>query len=145
MEPLTAAIEVPAGQTDTAQFRVTLRITNQSDRTVAVLNPDMGIPAPTMKWPWSNETYQTSMLVSFGYLSMSVTDETGKELPQQATQTWATPVLRPKIALGQGDSFELVIPIGSFYQLASGRTYLVVLEYGDQDLKVLTRTSVTAP
>jgi hypothetical protein len=145
MDPLTATIEVPAGQTDTAEFLVTLRITNQSDRTVAVLNPSMGIPAPTMKWPWSNETYQTSMLMSFGYLSMSVTDETGQELPQQAIQTWATPVLRPKIELGHGDSFELAIPIGSFYQLASGRAYLVVLEYGDQDLKVVARTSVTAP
>jgi len=145
MAPLTAIVEVPAGQTDTAEFRVILRITNQSGSTIAVLNPDMGIPAPAMKWPWSSETYQTSILMSFGYLSISVTDETGKELPQQAIQTWATPVLQPKIEMGQGESFELTIPIGNFYQLASGGTYLVAMEYGDQDLKVLTRASVTAP
>jgi hypothetical protein len=142
--PLTATIEAPAGQTDVGAFQVLLRITNQSDRTVTVLNPDMGIPAPTMKWPWSREVYQTSMLMSFGYLSISVTDETGKELPQQTIQAWATPVLQPKIELEQGDSFELAIPIGSFYQLASGRVYLVVIEYGDRDLKVVARTSVTA-
>jgi hypothetical protein len=145
MEPLTATIEVPAGQTDTAQFLVILRIANQSDLTVALLNPDMGIPAPTLEWPWSTETYRTSLLMSFGYLSMAVIDETGKELPQQIIQTWATPVLRPKIELGPGDSLELGIPLGSFYQLTSKRVYLVVLEYGDQDLKVMGRTSMTAP
>lgn len=145
MEPLTATVEVPTGQTDTAELRITLRITNQSDHTVRVLNPDMGIPAPTMKWPCSHETYQTSMLLSYGYLSISVIDETDRELPQQAIQAWATPVLRPKIELERGDSFELPIPIGRFYRLTSGRTYHVVLEYGDQDLKVVTRTSVTAP
>ena len=145
MKPLTATIEAPAGQMDTAEFLVTLRITNQSDRTVAVLNPDMGIPAPTMKWPWSNGTYRTSMLMSFGYLSMSVTDERGKKLPQQAIQTWATPVLRPKIELGPGDSLALTIPIGNFYQLVSGEAYRVALEYGEQNLKVSVRTRVTVP
>jgi hypothetical protein len=145
MEPLTATVEVPAGQTDAEELQITLRITNQSDRTVRVLNPDMGVPAPTTKWPWSYETYQTSMLMSYGYLSISVIDETDTELPQRAIQAWATPVLRPKIELEGGDSFELPIPVGNFYQLTSGRTYQVVLEYGDQDLKVTTRTSVTAP
>jgi hypothetical protein len=43
---------------------------------------------------------------------MSMTDEAGKELPRQAIQTWATPVLRPKLALGLGDSIELAIPTG---------------------------------
>jgi hypothetical protein len=145
MMPLTATIEVPAGQTDAVSFRVTSRITNQTGRRIAILNPDMGIPAPTMNWPWSNETYQTSLLISFGYLSMSVTDETGQELPQQAIQTWATPVLRPKLELVPDDSFELAIPIGNFYHLASGRAYRVVLEYGDQNLKVSARTRLTVP
>jgi hypothetical protein len=145
MAPLTAIVEVPAGQTNTVEYRLILRVTNQSDSPVSILNPDMGLPAPATKWPWSNETYRTSILMSFGYLSISVTDETSKELPQQVIQTWATPVLRPKIELGRGESFELPVPIGSFYQLESGRTYLVVLEYGDQALKVLTRTSFTAP
>ncbi len=143
--PLTATIEVPTGQADPVAFRVTLRITNQSSHRIAVLNPDMGIPAPAMNWPWSNETYQTSLLISFHYLSMLVTDETGWELPEQAIQTWATSVLRPKLELEPGDSFELAIPIGNFYQLASGRAYWVTLEYGDQNLKVSARTRVTIP
>jgi|SRR5271156_5930624 len=145
MQPLAAAIEIPAGQTDARAFQIKLRITNPAGRRVAILNPDMGNPSSAMNWPWSNEEYQTSLLISFGYLSISVTEATGIEIPRQAIQTWATPVLRPKIELGPGDSFAVLIPIGSFYQMASGRAYLVVLEYGDQDLKVVGRTSVTAP
>ena len=94
---LTAAIEVPAGQTDARALQVKLRITNPAGRRIAILNPDMGVPSLAMNWPFSKEVYQTSLLISFGYLSMSVTDEAGKELPQQAIQTWATPVLRPKL------------------------------------------------
>src|SRR5215217_2061524 len=139
---LTADIEVPAGQTDSVTFRVILRIMNQTDRTIAILNSDMGVPSSSMNWPYSNEIYQTSLLISFGYLSISVTNEMGKELPQQAIETWATPVLQPNIEIRPGDSFELVIPIGSFYQLATGRIYLVLIEYGEQDLKVVARANV---
>jgi hypothetical protein len=105
----------------------------------------MGTPSPAMKWPFSNETYQTSLLILFGYLSMSVTDETGQELPQQAIQTWATPVLQPRLELAPADWFELVVPMGNFYHLASGRTYRVDLKYGDQDLKVSALTCLTVP
>lgn len=139
---LAATIEVPAGQTDAKALRVTLRITNQGEETISVLNPFMGVPAPNMDWPWSDETYQTSMLISYGYLTMSVTDEAGNEVPQDAIQTWATPVLRPKIELGPSDSFEVTIPIGNFYKLESGKAYWVALTYGDKDLKVSARTRV---
>jgi hypothetical protein len=111
-----------------------LRITNQSDERIVVFNPDVGIPAPTMNWPSSNDAYQ-----------ISVTDETGQELPQQAIQTWATPVIQPKLELTPDESFEMAIPIDSFYRLESGRAYWVAIEYGDQDLKVSARTRVTVP
>ncbi|HYP42299.1 MAG TPA: hypothetical protein VEX13_18240 [Chloroflexia bacterium] len=143
--PLTATIEVPGDQADAKALRVTLRITNQGDVKVSVLNPDMGVPMPNMDWPWSNETYQTSMLISYGFLSISVTDEDGNEVPQDAIQTWATPVLRPRIELAPGDSFEVTIPIGDFYQLESGKAYWVALTYGDKDVKVSARSRVTAP
>ena len=142
---LSATIEVPDGQADAKALRVTLRITNQGEERIVVLNPDMGVPASNMDWPWSNETYRTSMLISYGYLSISVTDEEGNEVPQDAIQTWATPVLRPRIELEPGDSFEVTIPIGDFYKLESGKAYSVALTYGDKDLKVSARTLVTVP
>lgn len=140
--PLTATIEVPGDQAGAKALRVTLRITNQGEETISVLNPDMGVPMPNMDWPWSNETYQTSMLISYGFLSISVTGEDGNEIPQDAIQTWATPVLRPRIELEPGDSFDVTIPIGDFYKLESGKSYVVALTYGDRDLKVSARTRV---
>jgi len=143
--PLKATIEVPDDQTDAENLQVTLRITNPGDAPVMVLNPDMGVPSPDMKWPFSNEVYQTAMLISFGYLTMSVTDKAGTELPQEAIQTWATPVLQPPLELGPGDSCAITIPLGSFYHLESGATYGVALTYGDPSLKVSARSRVTVP
>ena len=145
MERLSTNIMTLTSEADTAEFSVLLQITNHSNRTVTILNPDMGVPAPNLNWSWSNQTYQISMLLSFGYLSMSVIDETGNALPQKAIQTWATPVLQPKIELKPNDSFELAIPIGSFYQFTSGMFYQMVIEYGDQDMRVVARSSLTAP
>jgi hypothetical protein len=143
--PLTAAIEVPTGQTDARALRVILRITNPTGPRIAILNPDMGVPSSAMNWPFSNEVYQTALLISFGYLSMAVTDEAGNEVPREAIMTSATPALRPKLELGPGDSFEVAIPIGNFYQLESGKAYRVALEYGEQNLKVSARTRVIVP
>jgi hypothetical protein len=138
-------MEVPAGQTDARALEAKLRIINPTDRRIAILNPDMGVPSPTMNWPYSKDVYQTSLLISFGYLSMSVTDEAGEELQQQAIQTWATPALRPPLDLEPGDSFEVAIPIGNFYQLESGKAYRVALTYGDQDQKISAGTRVIVP
>jgi hypothetical protein len=145
MPPLTAQIEVPVGQTDPAAFRVILRLTNQAGDTIAVLNPDLGKPTAAMRWPWSSDSYRVSLLISFHYLSMSVTDKAGRKLPQQAVQSMATPVRLPDLHLAPGTFLELPIPIGDFYELGSGRTYDVMIEYGDRDRKVTARTLMTIP
>jgi hypothetical protein len=105
----------------------------------------MGVPGPAMKWPFSREAYQTAMLLSFGYLSISVASNDGKELRQEPIQTWATPVLSPRLDLKPGDSFEVTIPLGTFYRLESGKTYRVAVGYGDQKPKVEAIASVTVP
>ena len=143
--PLTAGIESPAGQTDARALSLTLRITNSEDRTISILNPDLGVPSPRMNWPESNEVYRTFLLISFGYLSIRVTDDAGKELPQRMFTISATPALRPPIELAQGDSLEVKIAIGSFYQLEPNEAYEVAIEYGDEDLKVSARTRFVVP
>jgi hypothetical protein len=145
MASLTATIEVPATQQDPSAFVVVLRITNQTERTIAVLNPDVGVPAPAMNWRWSNAVYQVSLLMSFHYLTMSVTDGADEELPQISIQTWVTPAMGPKLELAPGDSLTLPIPLGSFYELVAGSAYRVALEYGAQDLKVTAQARVTVP
>jgi hypothetical protein len=127
-------------------LRVKLQIIDSTDRKIAILNADMGVPSAAMKWPYSNEVYQTFLLISFGYLSMLVTDAAGKELPQQTvTAMSATPALRPPIELGPGDSLEVTIPLGSFYQLESRKSYRVAIEYGDPKLKVSAQTHIIVP
>ena len=154
--PLTASIVAPAGPPDAPPpvgahpavgetYSLILRITNPSDRAVSVLNPDMGVPSPDMHWPYSQAVYQTSLLLSYGYLTLAVTDEAGRELPPEAIQTWATPVLRPRIELEPGAAFEVTIPIGAFYHLEPGQTYRLALTYGDRELKVPAKARVIAP
>jgi hypothetical protein len=143
--PLIAAIEVSTAQPDSPALRVKLRITNPAGGRVAIHNPDMGVPSPAMNWPFSREVYQTFLLMSFGYLSILVTDEAGRELPRQTIATSATPALKPRLNLGPGDSFEVPIPLDSFYQLQSRTAYRVAIQYGDQDLKVSAETRVTVP
>jgi hypothetical protein len=139
-DSLDATIDLPAGQTDPAAFRVTLRITNRTGRPVAILNPDMGVPAPSMDWPLSLETYRTSLLLSFGFLELAVSDENGNDLPLQSIQTWATPGVPPDVILEPGAAIEIPIPIGEFFALSPGTTYRIAITYGDRDRKVAART-----
>ena len=143
--PLTTVIEVNPGPPDASGLRVMLRVTNSASGAITILNPDMGIPAAAMRWPYSQAMYQTFLLLSFGFLSMSVTDSAGAELPRQTIATSATPALRPPLVLMEGDSFDIDVPIGSFYRLAPGNIYQVALEYGDKALRVSARTQVVVP
>ena len=145
MTSLTAQIYTPAGQSDPATFRIVLRLHNQAAHRITVSNPDMGEPSPAMHWPWSNEIFQISMLISFRQLSMSVTDGAGQRLPQRTIQTWATPVIRPKLGLSPGQSFALSIPIGSFYELARGRAYRVTIGYGDRADRAVAHALIAVP
>jgi hypothetical protein len=145
VSPFKTAIEIPPNQTDPRNFRILARITNAADRNTDILNPDMGVPSPAMKWPFSGEAYQTAMLISFGYLTMAVTDEGGRDLRREPIETWATPVLRPRLDLKPGESVELTVPLGTFYRLESGKTYRVTLGYGDTTPKAEASASVTVP
>ena len=133
---LTATILVPPGETGGEKLAIVLHIENTSTREITILNPDMGVPSPGSSWPWSNEVYQTAMLLSFGYLSLTVTGETGETLPQQVIQTWATPVLSPFIELKPGQLLDIPIPIGRFYQLQPGSRVQLAIVYGAASCKV---------
>jgi hypothetical protein len=141
---VTASIAV-SPETDPRSLGIRLRVTNSSDRKIAILNPDMGVPSAAVRWTYSQEAYQTALLISFGYLSISVTDETGKQVPQEPILSSATPALRPEIELAPGDSFEVAIPIGTFYRLKSGKAYLVSIGYGDRKLKVSASSRLVVP
>ncbi|MDH5653599.1 MAG: hypothetical protein OEZ39_17195 [Gammaproteobacteria bacterium] len=143
MSSLTANIEIPANQTGVDEFVVRLLIHNPTKNTIRVFNPNIGRPSPGMKWPWSLEVYQTSMLISFHYLSITVAEESGRQLPQQTIETWATPVLPQPVELHPGKSITVLIPLGKFYQLNPGQKYWLSLEYGEKDMKVSAKKRIT--
>lgn len=142
---LTATVEPLTGDRQTDELAVDLRIVNVSDSTVEVLNPDVGRPSPQMNWPWSIETYRASLLMSYGYLAVSVSDESGEHVDKEPVETWATPVLRPRLALSPGDSFDVLIPVGRFFPLSPGGKYRVSVQYGDDALKVRAEGIVDVP
>lgn len=132
-DPLAASLDPrTAGEDHVA----TLRITNASDSTVEIVNPDMGRPSPEMNWPYSIETYRASLLMSYGFLAVSVAGESGAEVTRQPIETWATPILRAPVSLAPGESVDVPIPLGRFFSLEPGGRYRVSAEYGDAALRV---------
>jgi hypothetical protein len=98
-----------------------------------------------MNWRRSNEAYQISLLLSFNYLSMSVTDEAGQTPPQIGSDSGGTPAVWPMLELAPRDFMTLTIPLGEFYALESGKTYDVTIEYGEQGQKVTARGRISVP
>jgi hypothetical protein len=139
---MTASIDPQtAGEDQVA----TVRIANTSDATVELLNPDLGQPSPEMNWPYSVETYRASLLMSYGYLSVSVADESGGEVAPEPVETWATPILRAPVSLAPGESVEIPIPLGRFFRLEPGGSYTVSVEYGDDATRVAASGRVSTP
>jgi hypothetical protein len=126
---LTATIE-PSAQPD-GEAAVALRIVNDSEAPIELLNPDLGKPAEGAHWPFSVEAYRAALLMSFGFLTVSVHDESGDEVEKEPVSTWSTPLVRSPVSLAPGGSLEVVIPVGPFFALAPAAAYRVTAEYGD--------------
>jgi hypothetical protein len=122
---------------------VSLRITNETDELVEVLNPDLGRPSSEMRWPWSVAAYRVAVMLSFGYLRLMMTDEAGNSVEQEPVRSWATPVLRPPVVLGPGETMDVPVPLVPFFPLESGRAYRVEVEYGAPSAKVRAEGTFT--
>jgi hypothetical protein len=116
----------PVGETPVAPW-----IVNDSESPVELLNPDMGKPAEGVEWPHSVEAYRAALLMSFGFLTVSVHDQSGDGLEKEPVSAWSTPLVRPPVSLAPGRSLEVVVPLGPFFSLAPAAAYRVILEYGD--------------
>jgi hypothetical protein len=128
---------------DGEEVGVTMQIANAGDQAVEVLNPDVGRPSPQMGWPWSVAAYRVAVLLSFGYLALAVTDDAGDAVRQEPVQSWATPVLRPAVVLGPGETLSVPVPLVPFFALEAGRVYGVTIEYGVAPLTVRAEGTVT--
>ncbi|GLZ76276.1 hypothetical protein Afil01_10830 [Actinorhabdospora filicis] len=125
------------------ELAVVLRVENASGEPVELLNPDFGHPSPRSGWPFSTAAYRASLLMSYGYLTITVTDVDGEEVRREALETWATPILRPKVALAPGESLTVPVPVGPFYRLSPLDAYRVTVEYGDDVIKVRAEGAIS--
>ena len=142
--PLAASIE-PAADASGAGFAILLRVTNTSAADVEVLNPDMGRPTEATGWTYGLSAYRMSLLLSFGFLTLTVVDEYGEEVAEQPLETWATPVLSTPLRLAPGESFDLHIPVGAFFPLRAGERYRLTVAYGDRGAKARAEGDVAVP
>jgi hypothetical protein len=141
-EHLAATIEPAADGGPEGELPIVLRIVNGSGEPVELANPDMGQPSPQMGWPFSIEAYRASLLISYGYLSVSLIDEWGEEVEPDRVETWATPAMRPPITLAPGESIELIIPVARLFPVSAGTRYRVLVEYGDGAQKVRAERTI---
>ena len=144
-EQLTATIEPAADGGPEGELPTVLRIVNSSGEPVELVNPDMGRPSPQMSWPFSIEAYRASLLMSFGYLAVSLTDQWGAQVEPDRVETWATPAMRPHVIVAPGESIDVVIPLARFFPVSAGRRYRVSVEYGDGAQKVRAEGNIDVP
>jgi hypothetical protein len=140
--PLSARLDVVGGREEPPGLTLLLQVTNRSAAPVSVINPDLGSPPADMSWPASPEIYRASLLLSYGYLAMSVVGDGGRELPLEMIETWVTPIRKPPLELQPGESLGLTVPIGRFFRLESGRAYEVGVQFGEAGRRVEARTRV---
>jgi hypothetical protein len=143
MRGLSATLEV--ADEDSDDLALILQLSNGTDAIVDLPNPDVGRPPPDADWPWSEDAYRASLLISFGLLELEVTDATGDPVRSDIPQTWATPVLRPRLELTPGDRLDVLLPIGLFFELEPGRNYQVIARYGDVPEKAQATITFSVP
>jgi hypothetical protein len=129
MSGLTATIGIsdePRGEK-----AVVLRIVNDSGAAVQLADPDLGRPADDADWPFSVQAYRAALLMSFGFLTVTVRDESGAELDRRPVSTWSTPLVPAPVSLPPAGTLQVVIPLGPFFAISPGRTYRVTAVYGE--------------
>jgi hypothetical protein len=55
-------------------------------------------------WPFSTEAYRAALLMSFGFLTVSVRDDSGDEVEKNTLSTWSTP---PRVTAEYGDTLKV--------------------------------------
>lgn len=111
---------------------VAFTVKNETFAVVSVPNPYVGRPPAELDWPFSDETYQMSLLQSFGLLSLSVIHAETGPLANVGPQTWITPLMSAPLELAPGDSFRLRFNFSDFFELDQAGRYRVTAEYGDE-------------
>jgi len=115
---------------------------NQTFSPVSVINPDVGIPPDRVNWPFSKETYQISILLSFHLITILMVDASGQQLPMVSLNPWVTPIFLPRLSLDPGNSFTLRINLSDHFQLQKAGKYHLFIHYGDEQASAHAETDL---
>src|SRR5262245_11125730 len=109
---------------------VRMIVANASDQVVSVVNPDFGRPPPDLHWTGSNEAYSIGVLMSFGFLEITLTDPVGTPVERKSSVPWITPVVG-RLLLQPGESCAFNFDLAELFLPKSAGRYETFVRYGD--------------
>lgn len=110
-----------------------LTITNVADQAALIINPDVGVPPPDLKWTASNEAYRIAVLMSFGLIQMTLKDADGVLVDSKGLMPWVTPILGTR-ALPPHDSVALDFDLNELFGANAPGLYSLRVRYGQEGM-----------
>jgi hypothetical protein len=109
---------------------VRMILANDSDQPVSIVNPDVGVPPPNLKWTASKEAYRIGVLTSFGFIQITLQDAAGARVESNNLMPWVTPLMGKRV-LRRHESVEFDFDLNELYRLTSAGRYHLHVRYGE--------------
>ncbi|MEX2512671.1 MAG: hypothetical protein WD398_07190 [Cyclobacteriaceae bacterium] len=109
---------------------VGITMTNESDRTLEIINPDVGTPPPNLHWTASDEAYRIALLISIGALKIILKNGEGQLIESKGLQPWVTPIIGTQ-NLQPHQSLTFEFDVNELFSLESSGFYHLWLRYGN--------------
>jgi hypothetical protein len=110
-------------------IRVRMTLTNDSDQAVSIVNPDVGVPPPTLNWTASTEAYRIGVLTSFGFIQMTLHDAAETSVESRSLMPWVTPLMGTR-ALEKHDSVTFDFDVNELFRITAAGRYNLHVRYG---------------
>lgn len=139
---LTSSLEVDSQPLSVGSpISVRMTITNTSDRSLEIVNFDVGVPPPELNWAFSDSAYRAALLMSFGLLKLTLESATGQSVQSKGLNPWVTPVLG-KQTLQPNDSVSLEFDLNELFSIDSPGRYRLQARVGTDALSTQTDTDI---
>jgi hypothetical protein len=116
-----------------------MTITNTSNHDLQLPNIEVGNPPPELKWLGSHQAYQAAVLMSFGFLKLTLHDGDGKLVQDRTPMPWVTPTLS-LTTLKPNDHVEMNFDLTELFACTQPGLHTLRVQYGRSEL--LAETSV---
>lgn len=132
---MTASLSVliePLGQTALGRpLRMRIRLTNDGAHPARIVSPDFGEPPPELDWTGSGETYRLALLISLGWIRLSMRDSEGVDVVHKQPMPWVDPLVGSR-TLAPGEAIALEFDLDAFFTITHPGRYVVAVDYMDE-------------